>query len=530
MLRALCVLGLVSCFALPARAWTRAQVRDAVAEVTPRADGQLEVRLDLGLVVQGGWLERLELPGLDEGLTLAAEPTLSEVEEGIPYPAPSASAEADSLVVSFEKKHAPRRGVYRLVVSYTAPLAQRLDEGTFRWTLPGFQAGLDRAEILLRLPAGARALPDPELAYEVHAEPQAQAVHLRFVRVNVPRSVPWSVGAELARAQAPTSNAAPRGRSLFAFTWPRFDAYAWAVLLVFGVSWGARERLRRVARREGLTTRSLWTSPRWAFGAACGFALAALALHERTLGGSLAALCGVGLAFVERVGAPRSAPGFGHFVPVDTRALASLARPLRGSAIGREIRSYRALRWGVLGAAALGVLLGAGAFGGQGHAWALALACLAVPWASASSDRHPRSTAERLQCLVQAASTLRLSGCALRLVWFVRAGQAPTDPRLRITPSVPFPGVLRIEVLTHPAREHAPLVLSVVVAPGSVAEAALRERWTEAVCEPSQGGQRVAFMAPVAALEDALSTLFSTFSSHNQRVLEERIRAARKAA
>ena len=68
------VLGsLVLAFTQPAAAWTSAHVRQIAAEIVPHGDGRAEVTLELQVDVQGGWLERLDLPGLDEDLQIDAE-------------------------------------------------------------------------------------------------------------------------------------------------------------------------------------------------------------------------------------------------------------------------------------------------------------------------------------------------------------------------------------------------------------------------------------------------------------------------
>ena len=62
-----------------AKAWTDAHVRDAEAKLRlVPAEQRIEVALDLAVAVRGGWLERLDLTGLDEGLTPAeSEPALA---------------------------------------------------------------------------------------------------------------------------------------------------------------------------------------------------------------------------------------------------------------------------------------------------------------------------------------------------------------------------------------------------------------------------------------------------------------------
>src|SRR5688500_11613846 len=72
--RALAAFVLVSAFAPSARAWTSAAVRSVEAQVALAPDGSADVTLIAVVAVQGGWLEGLEIAGLDPDLALVDPP------------------------------------------------------------------------------------------------------------------------------------------------------------------------------------------------------------------------------------------------------------------------------------------------------------------------------------------------------------------------------------------------------------------------------------------------------------------------
>src|SRR5687767_7003988 len=103
------LLRLVACCVLASlfmprtgKAWTRAHVREAHARVELSAQGPASVVLELVVDVQGGWLERLELPLLDDELELS-EPAQVTLENGEQLPA-QASAKAGVVTLKFERR------------------------------------------------------------------------------------------------------------------------------------------------------------------------------------------------------------------------------------------------------------------------------------------------------------------------------------------------------------------------------------------------------------------------------------------
>ncbi|HEX6244238.1 MAG TPA: hypothetical protein VFZ61_25150, partial [Polyangiales bacterium] len=301
-----------------AHAWTDAHVREAEASLVLDLDQQrVAVTLDLAVDVRGGWLERLELTGLDEGLTpepVDAASALLEGGEQVPGKLVVRGALAS---VRFQRRDGLRRGVHHVVLRYSAPLAQveRREGGAQRvaWTLPGWEAGLMRAVIQVRGAGGPlRPVPDAEVAHEVAESRDELGSVLRFSRIHVPRASPWTVAVELTpSASRAAGRAQPNVAQGVAGPQLRTGAALGFALFVLAL-------LRRALRAGG--ARRTWLSP------AEAAALAALGALCWVYALPLALACWSALswgALWPRAATSRPLP-LGRVMPLHAGALAGL--------------------------------------------------------------------------------------------------------------------------------------------------------------------------------------------------------------
>jgi hypothetical protein len=225
----------------------------------------------------------------------------------------------------------------------------------------------------------------------------------------------------------------------------------------------------------------------------------------------------------ERVDIVSARREFGHFEPLPRAELAKLRRRARREWIGLAPWRDAGTLVGALGA--LG-LLGAALFATTD--WQAALACPLVTWIASARFLRPRTLAQRVDALARAAETLRLAGCALRLVWFVSPAGA-SEPRLRVVPARPFQGLLRLELVADSRRAVPPISLCVVVAADSSADRALRAAWGAAQRELSQAGRRAAYFRAGRDVEAELKQLLRGLSEGCQAVVAAAATARRAA-
>jgi hypothetical protein len=99
-------------------------VQSAHARVEVQASGEVKVHMRLAVHVQGGWLEGLDIAGLDPELTLdpAQQIVLVSADGQQFFPAVDAS-QPGTIGLAFRRRDAPRRGEYALELAYRAVLA-----------------------------------------------------------------------------------------------------------------------------------------------------------------------------------------------------------------------------------------------------------------------------------------------------------------------------------------------------------------------------------------------------------------------
>ncbi len=499
-------------------------MRSASARVSIGEDARAHVAIDATLRIDGGWLEALELDGLDPGLvldpldpvTMAPAPStdgaLASAGSTEPLEPRVTLGEDGVLVLAFTRRRAPRRGEYVVHLAYDADLSSRAvaDEDGVHvlWTFPAWRHGLDSVRVELALPPQASPVigPDDEIVVEQRTE--AEHTVWTLTRAHLARTREWPIEIRApegviaaSRAAPPTPVPAPAdGRALEAPRppWQGGIALALASVLV-------AVRILRSPRREAserVVLRPLVPLPPVAR------ALAALLLGAAWMGAALVgvrpeahAVLAVALL---AVGVSRGAP-----VPV-----APKLGSFRHATLTIRRAARRATRWHRLGIDAWldattlpGLaLLGALAATGAGLPVAalgpvsLALAIvvfLAVDGARALRPEPPLVALTRLVALA-ARSRVSLEGPALALMPVVHldVGGVAQEARLRVIAAMPE-GVLRTDVVI--ARRGvlgARYGLLVVVARGSEIDLALAS--DERFETVAAGSDRVARLTPIA--------------------------------
>ncbi|MFT3921215.1 MAG: hypothetical protein QM778_01645 [Myxococcales bacterium] len=549
MLRSALLALLLCCLAVPAQAWTRAHVREVDVAIAHQDASAWVVDLTLGVEVGGGWLERLELPGL-AGLPAETEQVDAwwETEAGDEV-RPEVRVREAQLELRFTRASAPRRGVHRLRVRYTlaagagalmpeAPSYEAEGAQTLAWTLPGWESGLTHAKVRWLVPKGTHATRDAASAQQISERAvEGNRREISFERVHVPRESPWRVavvipGATLGDSPSMTKQSVRDPLADLRARWP----FGLATLGVGLLSWAGRRRARAWAAREGAAAEAWWSRP---LGRALGsranlhvgaaqLLLAGLTvvLGEQALGPALVCVVVMTLLAVESVvpaPAARSEGHFGHFEAISGRALADARRGRWRERFGPGAVLDAGSVFGglALGACAVAAWFGAQtSIHGQRAAWALVMACGVIPLLAGARVRLPRSLNERVVSLAVEAAKLELMGVGLRLIWRKTSEDRRSEPRLRVVPARPHQGLLRIDVMADSRPSNPSLVLCVVVLSDSSAARALANAWSGAANVQSGAGKRTAYVVPCADLARDLEGLLGVLAEYERRAVE----------
>ncbi len=504
-----------------ALAWADATVRSASARVSIDESAHAHVVVDATLRIDGGWLEALELDGLDEGLTLdpsdpvtmvpiSSEDDLAAGIEHAPL-SPAVSLRDDGVVVlAFVRRHAPRRGDYAVHLAYDADLSGRaraeVDGAHVPWTFPAWRHGLDSVRVELALPAGVEPALEADDEIEVARTEDADGVVWTLTRAHLARTREWPIDLRwpegtLAVALAPleaeptplaheTPNDAPR------------PPWQGGIALALASLWVALRIMRTssLRGRERTTLPPLLPLPvavralgALALGAACmGVALvgqSSLWLAGLALGIVLLGRSRVPLATVPRLGS------FRHVTP-SLRAAARRARLHHWLGLDAWLDATTLPGFTLL---ALLALLASRAPAGARGAVCIALAivvCSALDGARASRPEPALVALHRLLAFARAAR-VTLSGPAIALmpVLHLDVEGYAQEARLRVGAALPE-GTLRADVvITRTTPFGARFALLVVVARGSDVDRAL-EGCT--AFEPiAIGNERIARMLPI---------------------------------
>ncbi|MFO0682942.1 MAG: hypothetical protein U0234_12870 [Sandaracinus sp.] len=487
----------------PAHAWVDATVRSASARVAIDEHAHAHVSIDATLRIDGGWLEALEIDGLDPGLTLDAsdpvtmqtQPTPDELAAGeVAEPLePTVTLREDGvLVLSFPRRRtSPRRGEYLVHLAYDASLAERAvgaDDGAHvHWTFPAWRSGLDSVVVELTLPPGAAPLvaEEDEIA-SAHASVDGREVwtltraHLARTRewpieILVPEGVLDAGLAVRAPAPAPRTLASSEASAARA-PWQGGIALAIASLVV------ALRALRRRARErdDRVDEHPLVPLPdpaRALLALAVGAGLLGVALVGRgvlTVAPLALALAALG---VSRAAPSVTAPKLGSFrhATPSIRIAARKARWRRALGLDAWLDATTLPGNAVLGLALAAALRAPAPAAGE---VAIALAVGLVAMLDAPRARRAEPPLLALTRLVSFASRARVvldetTPVALMPVVHLDVRGAPQDARLRVIAPLPE-GVLRADVVVRErAVTGARFGLLVVTARGSAVDAAL---------------------------------------------------------
>lgn len=456
-----------------AHAWADAHVETASATVDVDTEGAAHVALELAVRVRGGWMEGLEVAGLDPDLVLDEEaPPTWFSEEGERFDPRVKVRDGGRITFSFRRRTSPRRGRYRVTLAYRTSLVGRAIEpagdGKIRvsWTLPGWRTGLDGVRISLRTPGDAaqpEAITETQALIDHDRRRDGDHTVLSWRRAHLPRTVPWTVTADVPETamhpdlRAPASPKVPTPRAPATPPQPPspreapWMLAAWIALLAV-LRIGA---FRDACRQRGVAARPLLPLP--------AGARTVLALICAGAGGwffdaapiaAFSAWVGAVLTAIERTPEGVPAPRLGGF------------RPATRADIDRARRAIRRARWSLLGCldggrpTGLLVLLAAVWLVGEVHRVDTPLPpevplsvahglLLLVPLLLTGSPRQlPTAPEARLARLVTLAGELPIPWeVALALSVHQTVAGAIQDARLRLVTAIRPVGLVRMDLV-----------------------------------------------------------------------------------
>ncbi|RLB49863.1 MAG: hypothetical protein DRJ42_20090 [Deltaproteobacteria bacterium] len=448
----------------PARAWTEANVEAVTAHVDVDENGSALVGLVLTVHIHGGWLEGLDLEGLDPDIALIADKPPSAVSVDDPNQKWSLTArprDDGGLRLSFPRRASPRRGRIRISLAYTTNLsgrgAQPIEDERVRisWSLPGWRSGLESVVVALTTPAGASA--GPEMSEGANAADEitehdggAVTTHV-FRRLHLPRTIPWTVSVELpAEVMAPALRGPQMIRPDRAAGLGDGEPGSPVIPFIFLAlpllaALGSRLSFDAAARRRGLVPRPVIPGPGWlAVPAMLG--LGALA-HRAAIDQPAVtlALLAAGTALsLQRTPVRLQGPVASALGPVAPDHVRAARRAGRWA----HVLGSPLLDITTFGGAALFFALAAAAVtfgeGAQGLPPATVgmLFLILLPFALATRWHLPKTDgAKLLELRALACSLGDIGPAALSLSW------APDGARLCIAPSCPPEGLLRYELV-----------------------------------------------------------------------------------
>lgn len=543
----------------PARAlaWTDATVRSARATVELEEGLRTRVSMTIELRVDGGWLEAFELDGLEPGLVLDPEhpPTFgrravpaTEGEATSPDALASVvveplaprvtSHERGRVSFAFSRRSAPRRGDYRIELTYVAPLASvptAHEAGSLLgWTFPAWRFGLDGVEIDLLLPAGSlvdpafRAAADGDAGIVIETgEDEDGRTRIHLVRHHLPRTRAWPLAFIVPASAAPapvlehaTPPAAPSPTSAAAPSETAPPGTLLGALVLMLLVLGKNATLAREDREAGFA-RPVEGFLRTLAAATLAGVTALVALLCPSL--LPLALAGLALCAVHRPARAPEVPTEGVF----RAASAGWVRAAR-AALGRATRGLPAwLRIDTLRGAALGAGLctfalftsvRAPAVLPLHHATVLVGAVLVV-LASGGRSLRERSPLVALGALLELARGARLPGqehapvALAPMVYADRAGRVRAARIRVVCPAAP-PGLVRLDLVLGERDEPA----LVAVARSGTAAA---ERLATLAPLASAPRERVGFVLPTGPdVGAAIATLALALTSAPRRAAE----------
>lgn len=524
-MRFLAVLAFGALLVFPARsmAWTEAEIETLRAELHIREDATVQVEMTLQLHVHGGWLERLEVAGLDEGFVLDEE-SVRFRGEGQPRHPRVVRREDGRLQFSFQRRDAPRRGHYEIRFTYQTDLsATARPEGErtrYDWTLPGWRTGLDGVEIVVVGPSSLRFAESEDVLATI-AKERAQdgdETTLTWKRAHLPRTVPWTLGftfggpsaapTELVDApEQSTLAAGPSGSE-------ELPPLLWlSILTLLGLLF-----FRGRAARYGVSPRPLLPLP-VTIRVALLFAAGALSFVDT----NSVPLLMPGACFVvmllgfERTPAAAAAPRLGTWRALGSRErLPVVHRPWDAFFDGTSLVGIVSL---------CAVFVAAWVMGLRGI-WTLALV---TPWLTGTRRQLPLDLGAKRHRLLQAAAVAPAGAYALGLAIHECASGHGQDVRLRIATKHRCTGLVRFDIVSAerqgPGGLYAVERVLVVAREGSLAHSLAASHFTEDEGHATPGGRTV-WAAPLSEIR----TLASLLGAAPKRKRRRQSRRPRPAA
>lgn len=487
---------------VPVRAWTDARVRSVSAHVEVRNDGSARVAMELLVRIHGGWLEGLEVAGLDPDFALdEAKPpwAVSDDDPALKFEPTVRVPGSGRVALGFRGRgRSPRRGTVRIGIVYTTSLAHRATAGRpdgtirVRWTLPPWRSGLDGVTIAFTLPPGAEAAQSEGDQPHGPVEPERLDLEDRTVlvwqRIHLPRTMAWTVEADVpaehmaTELRAPARPARPEVQPLVDPRRPSHIAPAvLAGLLALLVLLG-RATFDRACRAANARPRRLLPlpAPLHAAAALASSASAAWVWPDRPTTG-LGLLAFVALLSIQR--APQllaHTPRLGRWRPAGRAEVARGRRASRIRWVGLATPVDVTAPLGLLlvGACAGAALLVARWEGRtDGRLLLAGAALLLVPALTGTRFHLPTTPELRLHRLARLARRSRLEGAALALVVHADPAGRWQDARLRLAPGRAPDGLLRLDLAIADSIDlggaRPRLVLVAVARTASAAAAAL---------------------------------------------------------
>jgi hypothetical protein len=194
-----------------ASAWTAATVRTARADVELLPDGRAHVAMTVRVRVDGGWLEGLEIEGLDRDAVLDPDhPLTFRDATGVALPVEVTAREGGRVSLRFARRAAPRRGEYEVDLAWSTALEETtaLDADTLeaRWIFPAWHYGLDGVEIRWIVPSGSTQQPADEITAPIEIEPsplEDGRIAITHRRAHLPRTSDWETVVHVPREAWP---------------------------------------------------------------------------------------------------------------------------------------------------------------------------------------------------------------------------------------------------------------------------------------------------------------------------------------
>lgn len=489
-----------------AQAWSKSTVRTVAAQVRTTDGVHATTDFVVGVEVLGGWLGEFALEGVPEGVRFApgAPPRVASDPPGAFFGTPEAEAGADdgTLTFRFDRKSAPRAGLYRLMFSVVTPLERSARGDVLVYQLPAWQVGLDDVSVSVVLPEGSRAVAVDDAEQDGRVQVREERAHDRtaivWSRAHLPRLTPWrlhfqvpSVGGQASSAHGAHNEAEAHEISLGAVpaagltvasrrTRPanardhRLDvAVPWvAGLLLFLVLAGALRGQTRAAERRDAVLQPWAKLPR-----AARLSLTATLVLLGGWGWEFHPFLGAGAFFsavllgLERTATRRAMPRpLGRWRAADALDLERGTRAARFIALGFEnpLDGTTSLGVAVLGVFVLLALVSPPEFAGL---WLVPATALFV----GTRARLPKTPEEVLVALHTHRARGSFGGVAPMI--FESASGAWFEARLRraATPAEQELGLELVELAEHARGPHAPAPVFTVTV-GSPAEALLGSR------------------------------------------------------